>query len=37
MALAMISIEAEEEKKLSVDKMIDEFAEKKTRGEKFKM
>jgi hypothetical protein len=37
MALAMISIEAEEARKLSVDKMIDEFAEKKTRGEKFKM
>ena len=36
-ALAMISIEAEEARKLSVDKMIDEFAEKKTRFEKFKM
>jgi hypothetical protein len=35
--LAMISIEAEEARKLSVDKMIDEFAEKKTRFEKFKM
>ena len=29
MALAMISIEAEEARKLSVDKMIDEFAEKR--------
>jgi hypothetical protein len=27
----MISIEAEEARKLSVDKMIDEFAEKKTK------
>jgi hypothetical protein len=33
----MISIEAEEARKLSVDKMIDEFAGKKTRCEKFKM
>jgi hypothetical protein len=33
MPLAMISIEAEEARKLSVDKMID----KKTRCEKFKM
>jgi hypothetical protein len=28
----MISIEAEEARKLSVDKMIDEFAEKKDQG-----
>ena len=36
-ALAMISIEAEEVRKLSIDKIIDEFAEKKARGEKFKI
>ena len=36
----MISVEAEEPeeaRKLSVDKIIDAFAEKKTRCEKFKM
>jgi hypothetical protein len=32
MALAMISIEAEEARKVSVDIMIDEFAEKKDQG-----
>jgi hypothetical protein len=35
-ALAMISIEAEEARKLSVAKMIDTFAERKARCEKFK-
>jgi hypothetical protein len=33
----MISIEAEEARKLFVDKIIDAFAGKKTRCEKFKM
>jgi hypothetical protein len=31
----MISIEAEEARKLSVDKMIDEFAEKKVQVREF--
>jgi hypothetical protein len=35
-ALAMISIEAEEARKLFVAKMIDTFAERKARCEKFK-
>ena len=36
-ALAIISIEVEEARKLEIDKMIDIFAEKKARSSRFKI
>ena len=36
-ALAVISIKAEEAKKLEIDRMIDIFVEKKARSKRFKI